>query len=123
MNFIQSLLVKSLSFKLFLVFQTFLYENLFFSYVYLCKVSVRHYNKCHKSKIFLVKVLIGFHRCLKIAVVHDLAECIVGDITPRCGVDVAEKHHRETAAMKELADLAGSGGKELYELFMVIMYI
>ncbi|PSN43630.1 HD domain-containing protein 2 [Blattella germanica] len=56
-------------------------------------------------------------RCLKLAVVHDLAECIVGDITPRCGVDPDEKHRREDEAMKELADLAGSCGNELYQLY------
>lgn len=29
------------------------------------------------------------------AIVHDLAECIVGDITPFCGVSLEEKHARE----------------------------
>ncbi|XP_069704198.1 5'-deoxynucleotidase HDDC2 [Periplaneta americana] len=56
-------------------------------------------------------------RCLKIALVHDLAECIVGDITPRCGIDPEEKHRREDEAMKELATLAGSSGIELYSLY------
>jgi len=56
---------------------------------------------------------------LKLALVHDLAECIVGDITPLCGVDPAEKHQREDAAMKELAQLAGSCGSELYRLYKV----
>jgi len=56
---------------------------------------------------------------LKLALVHDLAECIVGDITPFCGVDPAEKHQREDTAMKELAQLAGSCGSELYCLYKV----
>jgi putative hydrolase of HD superfamily len=56
---------------------------------------------------------------LKLALVHDLAECIVGDITPLCGVSPAEKHQREDAAMKELAQLAGSCGPELYCLYKV----
>ncbi|KDR15029.1 HD domain-containing protein 2 [Zootermopsis nevadensis] len=56
-------------------------------------------------------------RCLKLAVVHDLAECIVGDITPRCGVAPEEKHRREDAAMKDLAQLAGPCGAELYGLY------
>ncbi|GFG36350.1 hypothetical protein Cfor_08610, partial [Coptotermes formosanus] len=56
-------------------------------------------------------------RCLKLALVHDLAECIVGDITPCCGVAPAEKHQREDTAMKELAQLAGSCGSELYHLY------
>ena len=33
--------------------------------------------------------------CLKLAVVHDLAECIVGDITPRDPMGKDEKHRRE----------------------------
>ena len=32
---------------------------------------------------------------MKIALVHDLAECIVGDITPYCGVSPEEKDRRE----------------------------
>jgi len=56
---------------------------------------------------------------LKLALVHDLAECIVGDITPLCGVAAAEKHQREDAAMKKLAQLAGSCGSELYCLYKV----
>ena len=32
---------------------------------------------------------------IKMALVHDLAECIVGDLTPHCGVSKAEKHARE----------------------------
>lgn len=34
-------------------------------------------------------------RCMKMALVHDLAESIVGDITPSCGVSTDEKHRRE----------------------------
>ncbi|KAJ9583752.1 hypothetical protein L9F63_021915 [Diploptera punctata] len=56
-------------------------------------------------------------RCLQLAVVHDLAECIVGDITPRCGIDVDEKHRREDEAMRQLADLAGPCGYDLYQLY------
>ena len=56
---------------------------------------------------------------MKLALVHDLAECIVGDITPYCGVSPAEKHQREDAAMKKLAQLAGSCGCELYCLYKV----
>lgn len=56
---------------------------------------------------------------MKLALVHDLAECIVGDITPFCGVASAEKHQREDAAMKDLAQLAGSCGSELYCLYKV----
>ena len=48
-------------------------------------------------------------RCVAMAVVHDLAEALVGDITPYDGVDPIEKRGREDAAMRELAALAGDG--------------
>lgn len=56
--------------------------------------------------------------CIKLALVHDLAECIVGDLTPSDGVSKGEKHRREKEAMEELATLAGGEtGKELYSLW------
>lgn len=37
-------------------------------------------------------------RLIKMALVHDLAECLVGDITPFCGVSREEKHKREVVS-------------------------
>jgi len=37
----------------------------------------------------------SLHRCMKLALVHDLAECIVGDIAPADNVSKTEKHRRE----------------------------
>ena len=45
------------------------------------------------SSFFLLPILIC--RCLRLAVVHDLAECIVGDITPGDPMGKEEKHKRE----------------------------
>lgn len=53
------------------------------------------------------------------ALVHDLAECIVGDLTPLCGVSETEKHQKEDKAMRELAHLAGPAGEEMYALYRV----
>lgn len=53
------------------------------------------------------------------ALVHDLAECIVGDITPHCGVTPEEKHRQEDEAMKTLAELTGIAGDRMYELYKV----
>lgn len=36
-----------------------------------------------------------FLRCIKLALVHDMAECIVGDIAPSDNISKAEKHRRE----------------------------
>jgi putative hydrolase of HD superfamily len=54
-------------------------------------------------------------RCVRMAVVHDIAEAEVGDITPHCGVSEEEKHAREAAAMERIASMlsglgVGSGG-------------
>ena len=40
---------------------------------------------------------------LSMALIHDLAEAVVGDITPHDGVDKAEKHAQERAAMATIA--------------------
>ncbi|XP_063993826.1 5'-deoxynucleotidase HDDC2 isoform X2 [Diachasmimorpha longicaudata] len=56
-------------------------------------------------------------RVMEMALVHDLAEAIVGDITPHCGVPVAEKHRREDEAMVEISKLLGNKGPETLKLF------
>ncbi|KAF9439262.1 HD domain-containing protein 2 [Entomortierella beljakovae] len=48
------------------------------------------------------------NRCIKMAIVHDLAESLVGDITPYDGVTNEDKHTREKNAMHYLChDLLG----------------
>lgn len=58
-------------------------------------------------------------RCIKIAIVHDIAEAIVGDITPSDGVPKAEKSRREQAALKEMCEILGGGtrAEEIKELW------
>lgn len=57
-------------------------------------------------------------RCIKLALVHDMAECIVGDITPFDGVSKEEKHKREKQAMEYLSSLLGEEvGKEFSSLW------
>ncbi len=54
-------------------------------------------------------------KCLKLAVIHDLQEVIVGDITPFDGVTSEEKGQREQKAVQEIAQKLGFD--ELKELF------
>lgn len=42
--------------------------------------------------------------CTKMALVHDMAESLVGDITPVDGIPVKEKHRRESITMDYIAD-------------------
>lgn len=44
-------------------------------------------------------------KCMKMALIHDLAEAIVGDITPYCGIDREEKRRREHKAIIEISSL------------------
>nr|XP_009609686.1 HD domain-containing protein 2 [Nicotiana tomentosiformis]XP_016515884.1 PREDICTED: HD domain-containing protein 2-like [Nicotiana tabacum] len=58
-------------------------------------------------------------RCIKMAIVHDIAEAIVGDITPSDGVPKAEKSRREQAALNEMCKILGGGmrAEEIKELW------
>ncbi|VAH62105.1 unnamed protein product [Triticum turgidum subsp. durum] len=47
--------------------------------------------------------------CIKIAIVHDIAEAIVGDITPSDGIPKAEKSRREQEALNEMCEVLGGG--------------
>ncbi|KAG0213059.1 HD domain-containing protein 2 [Mortierella sp. GBA30] len=59
-------------------------------------------------------------RCIKMAIVHDLAESLVGDITPYDGVTVEDKHTQERNAMHHLChELLGwsAQAQEISELW------
>ncbi|XP_068135577.1 5'-deoxynucleotidase HDDC2 isoform X1 [Hyperolius riggenbachi] len=57
-------------------------------------------------------------RCIRLALVHDMAECIVGDIAPADNVSKEEKHRKEKDAMKHLSHLLSEElKKEIYELW------
>lgn len=43
------------------------------------------------------------------ALVHDVAESLVGDITPHCGVSDADKHALEADAIGRIQDMLGRG--------------
>ncbi|XP_059837484.1 HD domain-containing protein 2 [Hypanus sabinus] len=57
-------------------------------------------------------------RCIKLALVHDMAECIVGDIAPADNISKEEKYRREEEAMKCLTALLNNdASKEILELW------
>ncbi|EDW37346.1 GL25580 [Drosophila persimilis] len=56
-------------------------------------------------------------RCMELALVHDLAESLVGDITPFCGVSKEEKRAMEFKAMEDICKLIEPRGKRIMELF------
>lgn len=69
---------------------------------------------------FLVDPSTGLNKekCIKLSLVHDMAESIVGDLTPADRIDKSEKQIREEMAMKHISDLVSEDlGKELYSLW------
>ncbi|CAH0389418.1 unnamed protein product [Bemisia tabaci] len=58
------------------------------------------------------------NKCMQMALIHDMAECIVGDLTPYCGVSPSEKHQREDDAMTLLSKLVPQPqGQNMLNLF------
>ncbi len=63
------------------------------------------------------------NKCLKMALVHDLAEAQVGDITPHCGVSDDDKYQRESSAMAQMTNhlqsssSLGLAGEEILALW------
>jgi len=59
------------------------------------------------------------NKCVKLALIHDLAEAIVGDITPHDPVTKEEKQKLESDAMVKIRDMLGDalGGEEIQELW------
>ncbi|KAI9478870.1 MAG: hypothetical protein EXX96DRAFT_525720 [Benjaminiella poitrasii] len=51
---------------------------------------------------------INRERCIKMAIVHDLAEAVVGDITPHAGVSKEEKFTLEKNAMDSFKESLGN---------------
>ncbi|XP_033167969.1 HD domain-containing protein 2 [Drosophila mauritiana] len=56
-------------------------------------------------------------RCMELALVHDLAESLVGDITPFCGISKDDKRAMEFKAMEDICKLIEPRGKRIMELF------
>jgi putative hydrolases of HD superfamily len=58
-------------------------------------------------------------KAMKMALVHDMAEAITGDITPACGIDNSIKHELEVSAMKTIKEMLGDNpfGEEAESLW------
>ncbi|CAD6193213.1 unnamed protein product [Caenorhabditis auriculariae] len=56
-------------------------------------------------------------RALKMSLVHDIGESIVGDITPHCGISQEDKFNLENEAMKRIASYVPNVGDEWMQLW------
>lgn len=67
--------------------------------------------------------IVDSNKCLKMALVHDLAEAQVGDITPHCGISDDDKHQQELSAMAQMtshlqsSSSLGLAGNEILALW------
>ncbi|KAJ1937263.1 hypothetical protein FBU59_004806 [Linderina macrospora] len=59
-------------------------------------------------------------RCIKMAIVHDLAEALVGDITPYDGVSKEKKREMELDGMRQISQTLGDSAyaQEIVELWL-----
>ncbi|XP_011404693.2 PREDICTED: HD domain-containing protein 2 homolog isoform X2 [Amphimedon queenslandica] len=81
-------------------------------------VAGHMYRMSLMSFLFSKDNSIDYNKCVKMSLVHDLAESIVGDLTPSCNVSKEEKHQREKDAMVKISELVPKEvGQELYSLW------
>jgi len=52
-------------------------------------------------------------RCIMISLVHDLAEALIGDLTPECGISSEDKHKMEAEALDEITKSLASESSRL----------
>jgi len=80
----------------------------------------------HMYRMSLMAMIASFsngaldtNKCIKLALIHDLAEAKVGDITPHCGVSDDDKYNLELSTMEEIRSMLGStmGGDEIIALW------
>jgi len=62
---------------------------------------------------------ISREKCMKIALVHDMAEALVGDITPAQLIPKEQKHKLEDEAMTKIRNTLNNPiGQEIYNLWI-----
>ena len=80
----------------------------------------------HMYRMSLMAMIASFsnesldtNRCIKLALIHDLAEAKVGDITPHCGVSDEKKYKLELGTMEQIQSMLGPlfGGDEILDLW------
>lgn len=84
-----------------------------------CETVAAHMYRMAMLTFLLESKDVDIQRCLKMCLVHDMAESIVGDLTPHCGVSVEDKHRQEEEAMETLVKLVPElSGEDMKSLFM-----
>ncbi|KAK2777114.1 hydrolase-HD superfamily protein [Colletotrichum kahawae] len=75
----------------------------------------------HSHRMAMMALLAPSHlnvqRCVMMSLVHDIAESLVGDLTPMSGVSREEKGRREMSTIDYFASIAGPSGAFIRELW------
>lgn len=69
-----------------------------------CESISDHMYRMSITSMLITDPKVNRDRCVRIALVHDIAESLVGDITPFDGVDKEEKHRREWETIQYLCE-------------------
>ncbi|SCU77897.1 LADA_0A02762g1_1 [Lachancea dasiensis] len=69
-----------------------------------CESIADHMYRMGITAMLIKDARVNRDKCVRIAMVHDIAESLVGDITPFDPVGKEEKHRRELATIKYLCD-------------------
>ncbi|CEP22144.1 unnamed protein product [Cyberlindnera jadinii] len=87
-----------------------------------CESISDHMYRMGISSMLITDPKVDTNKCVKIALIHDIAESLVGDITPFDVVDKNEKHRRELATIEYLSQLIGnydpSTGDEILQFWL-----
>ncbi|CDR40067.1 CYFA0S04e02916g1_1 [Cyberlindnera fabianii] len=83
-----------------------------------CESIADHMYRMGVTAMLIKDKTVDTSRCVKIAIVHDIAESLVGDITPFDPVTKDEKHRRELATIEYLAELVKKYDQERGEEIM-----
>ncbi|SCU99389.1 LANO_0F01684g1_1 [Lachancea nothofagi CBS 11611] len=69
-----------------------------------CESIADHMYRMGITSMLIKDPKVNRDKCVRIAMVHDIAEALVGDITPFDPVGKEEKHHRELATIQYLCE-------------------
>lgn len=87
-----------------------------------CESISDHMYRMGVSTLLIKDPAVDTNKCVKIALIHDIAESLVGDITPYDGVTKEEKHRREETTIIYLSDLVKKydekAGTEILEYWL-----
>ncbi|CAI4222755.1 unnamed protein product [Auanema sp. JU1783] len=79
---------------------------------------------CHMYRMAVLamslekQIDIDIYRTVRMCLVHDIAEALVGDITPYCGVSEEDKHSMEHEGIKKIASFVPAIGEDWMTLWM-----